>query len=185
MSHPATDRAQLAANLSGDSEWLFFYGHTAPPGELTKACLSQWWDRHPFLAGGVLFYTAEHYMMSYKAKIFDDRAMYERIINAETPREAKALGRKVSNFDEKYWELHRMQAILQANFFKFGEHKELAAFLLETDNRILVEASPTDRIYGIGMNQHHPNAKDPAMWNGLNLLGFALMQVRQMLRSWP
>ena len=86
---------------------------------------------------------------------------------------------------EQLWREKRFEIVVQANLAKFSQHPELSAVLLATHDRILVEASPVDRVWGIGMAQDHEHIQDPAQWNGLNLLGFALMQVRAQLLAQP
>jgi ribA/ribD-fused uncharacterized protein len=91
------------------------------------------------------------------------------------------LGRSVVGFDEQLWQQHRYEIVLTGNIAKFAQNKELCTFLLNSKNRILVEASPVDSIWGIGLAADDPLAMNPAMWHGLNLLGFALMEVRSLL----
>lgn len=92
------------------------------------------------------------------------------------------MGRKVKNFDPDIWNEHKYGIVKKGNFLKFSQNERFKEFLLSTDNKILVEASPYDTIWGIGMLETDPNAKNPAQWNGENLLGFALMEVRDELR---
>ena len=78
---------------------------------------------------------------------------------------------------------HRFDIVVKGNLLKFSQNEHLKEFLVNTGNRILVEASPTDRIWGIGMQQGEPGIEAPKKWNGLNLLGFALMEVRDELQN--
>jgi ribA/ribD-fused uncharacterized protein len=161
--------------------FLFFWGHRPrPDGSLGSGCLSQWWPA-PFTVEGVRYLTAEHYMMAAKARLFDDDATAEQIIAAPSPGTAKALGRGVHGFQEHRWQEHRMEVVVAANTAKFSQNPDLRAYLISTRDRVLVEASPRDRIWGIGMAADDPHASEPAHWNGLNLLGFALMQTRTAL----
>jgi ribA/ribD-fused uncharacterized protein len=162
-------------------EFTFFWGHQkAKTGELTKSCFSQWWDS-PFQLGEHFYRTAEHYMMVHKALLFDDIKSSETILAAATPKEAKHLGRLIKGFDEKIWLQHREEIVYRANLAKFSQHKPLQTFLLDTGEEVLVEASPVDAIWGIGLAADDPKARNPALWPGLNLLGFALMRVRAEL----
>lgn len=161
-------------------EYLFFWGHQKPETGVSKSCLSQWFEA-PFESAGVVYRTAEHYMMAEKARLFGDLAILEGIIAAETPKEAKKLGRKVSGFETSLWEAHRSAIVIRGNLAKFDQNPALGAFLLGTAERVLVEASPRDRIWGIGMSASHADAQNPRLWRGLNLLGFALMAVRAEL----
>ncbi len=163
-------------------KWLHFWGHTpAKDGSLAKTCFSQWWAGHPFVIDGITYATAEHWMMAEKARLFDDTATLAEILAAKSPALAKKLGRKVANFDDAIWLTARWDIVLRGNFSKFSQHADLKAFLLHTGDRVIVEASPFDKIWGIGMAATHANAENPAQWNGLNLLGFALMEVRERL----
>jgi ribA/ribD-fused uncharacterized protein len=130
-----------------------------------------------------VFATAEHYMMWRKATLFGDDAMAGRILAAPHPHAAKALGGRVPGFDQQTWDEHRFPIVVAGNLAKFGQHAALRAFLLGTGQRVLVEASPVDRVWGIGLTRDDPAATDPAHWQGLNLLGFALMHARDILAT--
>ncbi|MEM6298226.1 MAG: NADAR family protein [Bacteroidota bacterium] len=160
-------------------KFLFFWGHQRS-NELTKSCFSQWYESS-FVVNEVEYLTAEHYMMAEKALLFGDKTIYEEIIHSKKAGEAKALGRKVSGFDQKVWEEHRFEVVVKGNFHKFSQNPELAQFLKDTGSRVLVEASPVDTIWGIGLPQDSENASNPRNWRGLNLLGYALMEVRDAL----
>jgi ribA/ribD-fused uncharacterized protein len=129
----------------------------------------------------VEFRSAEHYMMWRKARLFADDETADRVVAAGHPRDAKMLGRGVRGFDEQTWIEHRYAIVVDASTAKFGQHPPLRDFLLGTGERVIVEASPTDRIWGIGLAASDERAADPAQWRGLNLLGFALMQAREDL----
>ena len=133
------------------------------------------------MVDGIEYKTAEHWMMAGKARLFKDHAILEEIIACNQPMEAKKLGRKVKNFDPSVWNDHKYEIVKQGNYHKFSQDKELQEFLLNTKNRVIVEASPRDRIWGIGMGQANEKAQNPNLWRGQNLLGFALMEVRDML----
>ncbi len=164
-------------------KYLFFWGHQkSKNGDLTSSCFSQWWVS-PFIVDNVVFNTAEHWMMAQKALLFEDNEMYEKIIIAKSPAEAKALGRRVRNFDDATWNAKRFDIVLKGSLQKFTQHKDLKEFLLNTKDRVLVEASPTDRIWGIGLTADSEKAENPNLWNGLNLLGFALMEVRDIIKN--
>jgi hypothetical protein len=171
-----------AAAAKGERlKYLFFWGDRPErDGSIGAGCLSQWWPA-PFTVDGVRFATAEHYMMWRKAVLFGDEAMAERILAARHPRAAKGLGGRVAGFDQPAWDEHRRPIVVAGNTAKFGQHPALRAYLLGTRRRVLVEASPFDRVWGIGLTHDDPAAADPGRWRGLNLLGFALMQVRTTL----
>ena len=163
-------------------KYLFFWGHQkSKDGSLTASCFSQWWTS-PFVVDDVRYNTAEHWMMAQKALLFDDNEVFTKIIAVNSPAEVKALGRQVRNFDETIWNAKRFEIVVAGNLHKFSQDKDLKEFLLNTKDRVLVEASPVDRIWGIGLAADNEKATNPKRWNGLNLLGFALMEVRDMLK---
>lgn len=164
-------------------KFLHFWGHQPTRnGEITQSCLSQWWHS-PFTIRGIAYRTAEHWMMAEKARLFRNDALRQRIIGCHSPGEAKALGRMVENFDEEIWTMNRQAIVLEGSIQKFSQNPELGTFLLHTGDRVLVEASPVDLIWGIGRTADDPRASDPTKWNGLNLLGFALMETRDILND--
>ncbi|MGW6448605.1 NADAR family protein [Lentzea sp. NPDC055074] len=164
-------------------KYLFFWGHQPErDGRIGKGCLSQWWPC-TFDVDGQSFASAEHYMMWRKALLFGDTAVAARVLAARTPGEAKALGREVSGFSDPEWVSERLQIVVEGNLAKFGQDPALRSYLLGTGSRVLVEASPQDRVWGIGLVASDPRAADPAQWLGLNLLGEALMEVRTRLSA--
>ncbi|QFT55353.1 Swarming motility protein YbiA [Microbulbifer sp. THAF38] len=124
-------------------------------------------------------------MMYHKAKLFGDSNACKKILASPNPGEAKSIGRQVVGFNQNMWDKKRFDIVVNANLAKFSQNIELKEFLLNTENRVLVEASPVDNIWGIGLAQDSPKAQDPNTWKGLNLLGFALMEVRDKLRLSP
>ncbi len=174
--------ASLVAS-GANPKFLFFWGHTpASDGSVSKSCFSQWWESS-FEVDGVSYPTAEHYMMAAKARLFGDSLSFEKILAAGHPKQAKDLGRSVSGFDESIWLEHRSEIVIAANEAKFRQNSRLSEFLLSTGSRVLVEASPVDRIWGIGLAADDTKATSPQHWRGLNLLGFALMKVREKMMS--
>lgn len=168
---------------TGPAKYLCFWGHRPPAaGGVSAACLSQWWPAD-FTVEGVVYPTVEHYMMAAKARLFDDAEAAERIVMAPHPRSAKAIGRQVRGFDQQTWEESRFGIVVEGNVAKFGQNPDLREFLLGTGERILVEASPRDRVWGIGLGAGHDHARLPEHWRGLNLLGFALMEARSRLAT--
>lgn len=120
-------------------------------------------------------------MMYQKAVLFGDNSAAEKLLSASNPGEAKAIGREVLNFDQAKWDQHRFEIVVSANIAKFSSDPELKEFLLNTGNRVLAEASPVDKIWGIGLAEDNPASENPNQWKGANLLGFALMEVRDQL----
>ena len=144
--------------------FCLFWGHQpSEDGQLTKSCLSQWW-MEDFWSVANTYFCMEQYMMAGKAELFGDSEIRELILKCSDPRQIKALGR------------------LNGNWCKFSQNRDLREFLLSTGDSVLVEASPYDNIWGIRLAASSPEAQDPMKWRGQNLLGFALMEVRDELR---
>jgi len=159
-------------------DFLFFWGHQrSKDGSVIKTCMSQWWPSS-FAENGTNYETAEHYMMAQKALLFNDHDIFEKILTEKDPKDVKDLGRQIKNFDAKKWDAHKFDIVKQGNLLKFSQNEELKSFLLQTKSKILAEASPVDAIWGIGLVENHPDALVPKNWKGLNLLGFALMEIR-------
>ncbi|MEU6237523.1 NADAR family protein [Kitasatospora sp. NPDC047058] len=158
-----------------------FWGHRPrQDGSVGPGSLSQWWPS-AFTVDEVRYATAEHWMMAGKARLFGDEEIVPRILEARTPAEAKKLGRLVRGFHEPAWAAARFELVVRGNVAKFGQDEALRAYLLGTGNRVLVEASPVDRLWGIGLAADDERAQRPAAWRGENLLGFALMEARTRL----
>ena len=119
--------------------------------------------------------------MAKKAILFNDNETFYKIIECKTPAEAKKLGREVKNYNDSIWLENRFEIVKNGNIHKFSQNKDLLQFLLNSDEQIIVEASPVDSIWGIGMASDHKDINNPEKWIGLNLLGFALMEVRDEL----
>lgn len=174
------DELKSAISAGWQPSFLFFWGHTARAGTIGKHVLSQWWPA-AFDLDGESFPTVEHYMMTAKARLFGDDDVREKIMAASEPKEAKALGRQVRNFNDKVWVQKRFDIVVRGNIAKFTQNSELAKWLGNTQENVIVEASPYDTIWGIGLKSDDARAAIPAQWRGLNLLGFALMKTREAL----
>lgn len=158
---------------------IFFYGHK--DDKISEKCLSQMWPCS-FAIDGFAYSSAEKYMMHRKALLFGDEEIAEKIILSENPKECKALGRKVKDFDPEIWDNEKYSIAVKGNLAKFSQNEELKDYLLSTGEEELVEASPFDRVWGIGMRKGDPRIGDRSKW-GQNLLGKALMEVRETLRQ--
>ncbi len=176
------DDLQYRFNAGEKIKYVFFWGHRRHGERVTASCFSQWY-RAPFTVAGESYPTAEHFMMAEKAALFGDEATRKKVLETPSPATAKALGREVRGFDESLWKANRFAIVVRANTAKFSQNAGLGEFLRQTESRILVEASPVDRIWGIGLAQDDERAPNPNQWRGLNLLGFALMAVRDGIRS--
>lgn len=185
MAAPPASTAELIRLIESGTRvrYLHFWGHRArADGTIGVSCLSQWWPAR-FTLDGVEFPSAEHYMMWRKAHLFGDTSTAARLLSVAHPNEAKTLGRQIGGFDEPTWERERFDIVVAGNVAKFGQDPALRAFLLGTGGRVLVEASPLDRVWGIGMAANDASADEPVRWRGRNLLGFALMRARWTLAA--
>jgi len=184
MKTPYTRDDLLSAVEAGRTfDYLYFWGHRPEAdGSIGPSCCSQWFTVS-FEVGGVSYASAEHFMMAEKARLFGDIEMIKRILMTPTANEAKALGRKVAGFDATEWEAHSFNIVVRGNEAKFSQNPRLRAWLIKTEPSILVESSPVDPIWGIGLHRDDPRAQDPKEWNGSNLLGFALTKVRDLLQA--
>ena len=159
---------------------IYFWGHTPNPKKVTKTCFSQWFDCK-FEVDGVQYHTAEQYMMASKARLFGDDDVCQEIMKADNPREYKALGRKIKNFNSQTWDEHKYEIVVEGNKAKFSQNESLKEFLISTKDAIIVEASPYDKIWGIGLDKETAMKGTIEEWQGENLLGCALMEVRDWL----
>ena len=123
------------------------------------------------------FRCAEQWMMYNKALLFEDHKTAQEILQVTKPGQMKALGRQVSGFKNSKWDKHKLKIVKRGSKLKFSQNLHLKKALLNTTG-ILVEASPSDTIWGIGLSAKDPRAKSKATWRGLNLLGYILTEVR-------
>ena len=137
-----------------------------------------------FTVRGVIFPTSEHFFMYRKAERYSPSGGFkERILATSDPAEAKQIGRRISNFDEKDWNTHSIEVMSTGIRNKFHQNPDLLKILLDTGDSILVEASPYDRIWGCGISESDPRINDPSKWTGKNQLGKILMQVREEFKG--
>lgn len=159
--------------------------NSLPPCELFWGGFMSQWHEATFAVGNLVFRTAEHWMMWSKARCFSDDRAAAKVLATPHPKAAKEIGREVRNFDENIWAGRRYDVVRTGNLLKFSQNAEERRLLLATGNKILVEASPYDLIWGIGRGEKDPLAHDVTQWRGSNLLGFALMSVRYSLSLLP
>lgn len=155
---------------NGKPPIVFFYG----------GVYSQWYNS-PFTVDGEDYLTAEHWMMVKKAETFEDQESREKMFRVTHPAEAKKLGRKVKNFDPKKWEEVAFEHVVQGNVHKFEQNKQCRFVLEDEDGLVLVEASPSDKIWGIGYNTFDAHRVTVDEWKGTNLLGYAIMEARSRI----
>jgi ribA/ribD-fused uncharacterized protein len=147
------------------------------------------WAKCKFTVRNVEYNCTEQYMMAQKALLFNDDAAYSKIMAERDPRQQKKLGRTIQNFDKATWDQHRYTIVLVGNIAKFSQDADLKQILMETDLTTLVEASPLDDIWGIGLGEKTrdgdpvPEVYDRSQWKGLNLLGQVLTQVREGFKA--
>lgn len=148
----------------------------------TKNCFSQWYNCE-FEFNGITFSSAEQFMMHEKAILFNDNDSAKRILSTKNPREQKAIGRIVKNFDESIWAKESIEIVYEGNKAKFTQNQNLLNELMKTKGKTLVEASPTDIIWGVGMAKNNEQIQDRNKWVGNNLLGVVLTELREELRG--
>lgn len=143
---------------------------------------SQWYKDAPFTCiFGLQWNTCEQYMMASKAIVFDDKEMYLKIRNSSDPASQKAYGRAVKGYDDKVWNKERLDFVFAANMFKFAQNEKMKKLILSTKGKVLVEASPKDKIWGIGLDRYDAIRTPESKWPGKNYLGKVLMLVRECL----
>ena len=154
------------------NDFVFFWGGT----------YSQWCPSN-FTIDGITYNCCEQYMMAKKALLFGDTHHYALIMKSKNPAEQKALGRKVKGFDKEKWEAVCRKIVYDANYAKFTQNPTMKAELMSTCDKELVEASPEDKIWGIGLHERDSKAWDKSTWQGTNWLGEAITQVRETLKT--
>jgi ribA/ribD-fused uncharacterized protein len=141
---------------------------------------SQWY-MCSFVVEGVRYNCAEQFMMAQKAIRFNDTLAHHLIMNSDSPKDQKRFGRSVSDFNVDYWNRVAKQVVYTGNYAKFTQNPSLKDNLLATVGTTLVEASPYDKIWGIGLREKDPKALTRSTWQGKNWLGEVLTQVREDL----
>ena len=143
---------------------------------------SQWYSSK-FIIESQVFTQAEQYMMFKKAELFGDEEMARRIMGTDSPRDQKAFGKLVAGFNKDTWEAVARDIVFRGNMAKFTQNPDLRDYILETGDDIIVEASPYDVIWGIGLAEDNPLALDQSNWRGKNWLGDVCMAVRDAIRK--
>lgn len=190
------DRQTLtqAWNEGQRPEFLMFWGRKGGDTSAIGPYVFSQWHFSDFDVNGIVYPTAEHYMMAEKAWMMGDEETFNAILrDADTgsplgvpdPARAKKLGRRVKNWDQEKWDASKFGVVVDASVAKFGQIPEMRDYLLGTGHKVLVEASPHDKVWGIGLRREDSASKDPNKWKGQNLLGFALMEARDRLRGTP
>ena len=141
------------------------------------------WSQYTMVEEDITYYSCEQYMMAKKAKLFNDDKVYDMIMSEEYPSVQKELGRMVSNYNQDVWDKHKFDIVVNANCLKFTQDETLKELLLDTGDKTIVEASPYDTIWGIGLSCDDDRVLDESNWQGENLLGKAIMKVRKILNE--
>lgn len=152
-------------------EFVFFW----------RGPFSQWYPSN-FNIKGINYNCAEQYMMAEKAGLFEDYSIYGKVLSETDPKQMKKFGRLIKGFREDIWIENRFTVVLTGSIAKFTQNEELKKMLLDTGLKTLVEASPYDKVWGIGLKEDDPRALDRKTWEGLNLLGQALTITREYIK---
>lgn len=139
------------------------------------------WHLSRFTADGIEFSSMEQYMMYNKAIVFNDINVANQILKTTDVAVIKQFGRTVANYDDNYWNGIRQIVVYDGLIQKFSQNSELKRMLADTGNSILAECAVRDRIWGIGLSMEDADRFDRTKWKGQNLLGYALMQVRNKI----
>lgn len=158
------------------NQYVFFY----------NGFLSNWADT-PFMdtRTGIPYNCSEQFMMHKKALLFNDFDIAKKVLEKKFPGDQKALGRKVKNFNKEVWDEHARQIVYEGCYYKFTQNEDAYKYLMETKGYYLVEASPFDVVWGVGLGGYEPEIKDPKNWKGTNWLGQVLTVLREDLAENP
>lgn len=165
----------ISGNEEDDGKFVFFWKLHHKNEEFSN------WYPKDFVIEGIKYNCVEQYMMAKKAILFGDITVYQQIMNETDPGKCKDLGKLVRNFDSATWDGCKREIVFNANCAKFTQNPDLMEKLKATGDAIMAEASPGDKIWGIGMTADDPNARNPEHWNGQNLLGDILMEIRDQM----
>lgn len=141
---------------------------------------SQWFKTSFKDKENIIFSSAEQFMFYHKAKLFNDQDILKRVLNTSDPRKQKALGRQVKDFSQEIWDSYKEDIVFLGNLYKFTQNKKLLHKMISTPQHF-VEASPVDKIWGIGLHYENPLSEKKENWKGENLLGQALDKVKSVI----
>jgi len=158
--------------LDVENKRLFFWGSIFSQWYKTKIVDGDAWED---------FSSAEQGMMYYKAKTFNDTVIMQKILSTDNARKQKEFGRKVANYDDAVWSSVRYDIVKRLNYLKFSQNPDLKIALLMLKDWEFVEASPEDKIWGIGLGENNPDIFDPEKWQGQNLLGKAIKEAQKQI----
>ena len=166
-------RGTKVESLTGSSQKQYNFFWSGPYSQ---------WDPSPFQLGEIKFSCAEQMMMLFKALVFDDLDVAKAVMATDDPQLQKAQGRKVKRFLAPIWDRVNYSVVYIANVEKFSQNPEHLKYILTDGSDMIVEASPEDKIWGIGIGGNHPDIRDESKWQGENRLGKVCMDVRNYLR---
>lgn len=170
-------------SITNSKQPLFFWGHDSNKNGM-DACFSNWYPSQFTDINGQIFSDTEMWMMYHKALLFKDNEIAQKILQCtNNPKKAKELGRKVKNFDSITWDAHAQNIVYEGLLLKFSQNSKLKKHLLSTGDRLLVEASPYDKIWGIGISSTNAKKTPQKLWPGKNWLGKCLVKTRETLKS--
>lgn len=155
-------------------DFVFFWGSENPYSN---------WYLSPFRFNNVNYNCSEQYMMHMKAEFFDDHESIKKVLKETSPYQQKKLGRAVRGFNKVLWERACENIMVPALVAKFQSTPELTEYILSSEDKEIVEASPVDKIWGIGLAEDDPRAWNKTTWQGLNLLGKCLMRARDVVKG--
>ena len=166
-------------NTINSEDYIFFWKLK----EGNKSCLSNWYPV-VFEDNNIKYLHTEQYMMYHKAILFENTnfELHKLILNTKSPAKCKAIGQKIKNFDSNIWDNNKIEIVTKGCYLKFSQNETLKQYLISTESKILVEASPYDKIWGIGLNKQNAIKTPQEIWPGTNYLGKCLMNVRNMLK---
>lgn len=167
---PPPARRPVVVEAAPEERFTFFW----------QGMFSNWYSRR-FEVDSVVYSQGEQWMMAGKARLFGDAEAERRIMASSNPKEQKAIGRGVVPFDEDVWNANAKEIVKQGRLAQFSQHPDMLEALLATEGTTLVEASPYDKIWGIGLSANDPRARSRSTWKGLNWLGEVLTEVREEL----
>lgn len=164
-----------------NSKYTFFWKNKSPFSQWYGCWMDNGAAKYDgaFIIDGITYLTGEHYMMCGKAKLFGDMEMHAKILETNHPKDVKAMGRLVKNFDLSVWEANCKQIVYDGNYAKFSQNAHLYRQLMDTGDTKLIEASPYDKIWGIGLDEEAAKKIPEEQWPGVNYLGEVLTKLRE------
>lgn len=173
------DPAVQLGNVKADPAPVLypFFGHKPEVGATQDWMLSNWAPLS-FRVNNVSYEHMEQFMMAAKARLFKDKVSFDKIMKTSSQKVAKDLGRKVEGFDQGVWDANCYKIVVSGLIAKFMQNRAASDFLATSAPHVLVEASPWDRNWGVGLAMTSSDVFDPPKWRGRNLLGFALTETR-------